>query len=88
MLGQVAHPAAAKQLTVNLVNSCENSMVRHECAEALGSIATDDCMDTLKKYLNDPERVVQESCQVALDMGQYECSNQFEYADTLSKVAT
>lgn len=33
----------------------ENRMVRHECAEALGAIATEQCVDVLKKYINDTE---------------------------------
>ena len=30
-------------------------MVRHECAEALGSIATDECTNVLKNYVSDEE---------------------------------
>jgi deoxyhypusine monooxygenase len=33
----------------------ENGMVRHECAEALGSIATDECQKILKEFLCDEE---------------------------------
>ncbi len=58
-------------------------MVRHECAEALGSVATDECMTILNKYLNDKENVVKESCEVALDITDYEKSNNFQYADGL-----
>ena len=61
-------------------------MVRHECAEALGAIATEECMATLREYLADEERVVKESCVVALDMCDYESSGHFQYADTLAKV--
>ena len=32
-------------------NATENDMVRHECAEALGSIATEDISKELAKYL-------------------------------------
>ena len=60
-------------------------MVRHECAEALGAIATDDCMTALKHYLADSEVVVRESCEVALDMCEYEHSTQLEYADGLQR---
>lgn len=55
-------------------------MVRHECAEALGSIATDECYPVLKKYSQDKERVVRESCLVALDMWEHEASGAFQYA--------
>ena len=61
-------------------------MVRHECAEALGSIATPEAMGVLHEFLSDQERVVRESCVVALDMSEYENSGQFQYADGLSKV--
>jgi hypothetical protein len=33
-------------------------MVRHECAEALGSVAGDDAEEELKKYLGDEEPAV------------------------------
>lgn len=35
----------------------------------------------LKEYRKDPERVVRESCEVALDMADYEVSQQFQYAN-------
>ncbi|XP_002731354.1 deoxyhypusine hydroxylase-like [Saccoglossus kowalevskii] len=87
VLGQMQHEAAAEQLIISLRKPEENAMVRHECAEALGSIAKDECMKILKDYSKDEERVVRESCEVALDMYEYEKSNQFQYADALSKVA-
>lgn len=52
-------------------------MVRHECAEALGSIATANCKQVLEKYAQDHEAVVRESCLVALDMYEYESSGNF-----------
>ncbi|WAR23361.1 DOHH-like protein [Mya arenaria] len=86
VLGQVQHDACIKQLTENLKDPEENPMVRHECAEALGSIATDECMKILHEYLKDKERVVKESCEVALDMCEYEKSTDFQYADTMAKL--
>ncbi|CAJ0576184.1 unnamed protein product, partial [Mesorhabditis spiculigera] len=80
VLGQVQSPVAIKELTDRLVLSTENSMVRHECAETLGSIATTECIETLEKYAKDCERVVRESCEVALDMADYENSGDFQYA--------
>lgn len=61
-------------------------MVRHECAEALGAIANDECTKVLKEYVCDKELVVRQSCEVALDMSEYEQSDQFEYADGLVKL--
>ncbi|KAL4236502.1 hypothetical protein ACF0H5_004888 [Mactra antiquata] len=86
VLGQIQHDACIQQLACNLKDSQENPMVRHECAEALGSIATEECMKILEEYLHDKERVVKESCIVALDMCDYENSDSFQYADTMARL--
>ena len=86
VLGQMQHESAIKALEEALHNESENPMVRHECAEALGAIAKENCLDILKTYLQDKERVVNESCKVALDMYEHEVSGQFQYADTLQKI--
>ncbi|NWH92281.1 DOHH hydroxylase, partial [Aegithalos caudatus] len=57
-----------------------------ECAEALGSIARPSCLQALRAFAADEERVVRESCQVALDMYEYENGAQFQYADGLCKL--
>lgn len=87
VLGQLQKEIAVPHLEASLKDTEENEMVRHECAEALGSIATPYCFDILNRYLNDSERVVRESCVIALDMCEYENSTEFQYADTLGKVA-
>jgi deoxyhypusine monooxygenase len=61
-------------------------MVRHECAESLGSLGTKECVEILNKYLNDEQTVVKESCEVALDITDYENSNEFQYANGLIQV--
>ena len=81
-------PAAARQLIESLQDACENAMVRHECAEALGAIATQECDEALRGHVSDQVRVVSESCVVALDMSEYERAEQFEYADGLQRVVT
>ncbi|XP_048351740.1 deoxyhypusine hydroxylase [Sphaerodactylus townsendi] len=86
VLGQMQHEASVPQLMAALGNAAENSMVRHECAEALGSIAKASCLATLQAYAHDKERVVRESCEVALDMYDYENGVDFQYADGLSKM--
>lgn len=88
VLGQMQHSACIQELKGNLCDEKENPMVRHECAEALGAIATEECTNILEQYLKDKERVVKESCIVALDMCEYEHSNEFQYADSLSKVTS
>merc|ERR1712038_462884 len=86
VLGQIQSEHSVQALTQNLKDAEESGMVRHECAEALGSIATDECMTVLGEYVKDTERVVKESCEVALDMCDYENSSDLQYADTLDKV--
>ncbi|XP_016327099.1 deoxyhypusine hydroxylase isoform X1 [Sinocyclocheilus anshuiensis] len=80
VLGQIQHEASIPQLQAALEKTDENAMVRHECAEALGSIGKEACLQILERYRKDQERVVKESCEVALDMLEYENSLQFQYA--------
>lgn len=68
VLGQIQSLNSVAALSKKLADLEENDMVRHECAEALGSIGQDDI---IKNYLNDKSRIVRESCQVALDMANY-----------------
>lgn len=86
VLGQLQKEASVSGLRASLENTEENEMVRHECAEALGAIATPECYQILNKYLNDSKRVVRESCVVALDMCEYENSSEFQYANVLAKL--
>lgn len=72
VFGQLQHPASVPALTETLQDKNEQYMVRHEAAEALGSIATPEVLETLKTFKEDNERVVRESCVVALDMYEYE----------------
>ncbi|KAK5780910.1 deoxyhypusine monooxygenase PWA37_003569 [Arxiozyma heterogenica] len=80
VFGQMGNPAAVPRLVEVLGRMEEAPMVRHEAAEALGAIATPDVVPVLKHYLNDPVDVVRESAIVALDMYEYENSNDLEYA--------
>ena len=81
IFGQLSHPASIPALTAALANLDEISMVRHEAAEALGSLGEEDGVeDTLKGFLNDKEQVVRDSVIVALDMAEFEKSGEVEYA--------
>ncbi|KAI0155010.1 deoxyhypusine hydroxylase [Xylariaceae sp. FL1272] len=81
VFGQLSHPASIPALTAALANVEEASMVRHEAAEALGSLGEEEGVEeTLKKFLHDKEKVVRESVIVALDMADFEASGQTEYA--------
>mmetsp|Transcript_16778 Transcript_16778/g.54868 ORF Transcript_16778/g.54868 Transcript_16778/m.54868 type:complete len:339 (+) Transcript_16778:42-1058(+) len=88
VLGQLQHqhPEALEALKETLLNQRENPMVRHECAEALGSIAAPETIELLKKHCQDPDPVVAESCAVALDIMRFEmedCSE--DYCEVLGK---
>lgn len=88
VLGQMQEPCSIPYLKDNLEDQNENEMVRHECAEALGAIATEECVNILSHYALDEKRVVKESCEIALDMCEYENSPEFQYADSLGKLCT
>lgn len=79
VLGQLQDENSIPYLIENLRDPLENEMVRHECAEALGAIATDECIEVLTEYLVDDKRVVKESCEVALDICDYEKSGDFDF---------
>ncbi|KAI1304544.1 deoxyhypusine hydroxylase [Xylaria venustula] len=81
VFGQLSHPASIPSLTAALSDLDEASMVRHEAAEALGSLGEEEGVEeTLKRFLHDKEKVVRESVIVALDMADFEQSHQTEYA--------
>jgi len=85
VLGQIASPCANQQLVSRLKDSAESPMVRHECAEALGSISSPEVREQLEQFrgLEQPE-VLWQSCEIALDMADYNDSSEFQYANTLS----
>ncbi|KAF1348609.1 Deoxyhypusine hydroxylase [Delphinella strobiligena] len=73
VFGQLVHPASIPALIECLSNTKEESMVRHEAAEALGSLGDEEGVEEcLKKFINDPEQVVRDSIIVALDMAEFE----------------
>lgn len=101
VFGQLSSPHSIPALLRTMRNPTEDDMVRHEAAEALGGIASEGeegTFDTkedeekgvlaiLREWAvkQDAPPVVRESCQVAVDMWEYENSNQFQYADGLTK---
>ena len=70
VFGQLSSEHSVPALIDVLRRPHEEDMVRHEAAEALGGIATDECLPVLKEFAarDDVPRVVRESCVVALDM--------------------
>ncbi|KAF9533222.1 armadillo-type protein [Crepidotus variabilis] len=85
IFGQLVSPHSVPALLKVLQDTQESDMVRHEAAEALGGIATPEVLPHLREWMNkeDAPSVVRESCQVALDMWEYENSNEFQYANGL-----
>ncbi|KAL1588143.1 Deoxyhypusine hydroxylase [Cladosporium halotolerans] len=81
VFGQLCHPASVPSLIETLSNTKEESMVRHEAAEALGSLGEEEGVEAvLKKFVDDPEQVVKDSIVVALDMAEFEKNGEMEYA--------
>ena len=81
VFGQLSHPASIPSLVTTLSNAKEESMVRHEAAEALGSLGDEEGVeDVLRRFLDDPEQVVRDSVIVALDMAYFEKNGEKEYA--------
>ncbi|KAI9835818.1 MAG: deoxyhypusine hydroxylase [Thelocarpon superellum] len=81
VFGQLSHPASIPSLYQTLSNTEEVGMVRHEAAEALGSLGDEPGVDDmLRQFLHDQETVVRESVVVALDMAEFEKNGEHEYA--------
>lgn len=81
VFGQLSHPASIPALLKVLGDKSEESMVRHEAAEALGSLGEEPGVEEqLRAFLEDSEQVVRESVIVALDMAEYEKNGNMEYA--------
>jgi deoxyhypusine monooxygenase len=66
VLGQLQDPATVDALVMGLEDKNQDEMVRHECAEALGAIASESAVEALKKHLTDAKQVVRESCEVSI----------------------
>lgn len=81
VFGQLSHPASVPSLVEVLSDTKEESMVRHEAAEALGSLGDEKGVEAvLKRFANDQDQVVRESILVALDMAEFERNGETEYA--------
>jgi deoxyhypusine monooxygenase len=79
VFGQLSNPVTVPSLIEVLKRTEEAPMVRHEAAEALGSIATDEVLPILQAFAKDDDEVVRDSAIVALDMYEYENSGELEY---------
>ena len=64
ILGQLQDSSAVDTLIERLRDPREHPMVRHEAAEALGSIGYQGTNALLTEFLKDPEPIVADSCEV------------------------
>jgi deoxyhypusine monooxygenase len=71
VLGQLQRQETAETLERVLRNRKQHAMVRHEAAEALGSICDPQSLQILHEFQEDKEAPVRDSCQVAVDMHNY-----------------
>ena len=81
VMGQMQDSHAVPYLIERLEDVDEDLMVRHEAAEALGAIGDRTALTTLEKFVKDPEPVISESCEVALDLLEWVASNKLEYSN-------
>ncbi|XP_065220003.1 deoxyhypusine hydroxylase-like isoform X12 [Planococcus citri] len=81
VLGQLQNPVTIPALLKVVEDEGESNMVRHEAIEALGSIGTPDCVEIIRRFANDSDDLVRESCLVALDIQEYNHSSEFQPLD-------
>ena len=79
VMGQMQDSYAVSCLVERLSDHDEDLMVRHEAAEALGAIGDRAAIDTLMLYRDDPEPVISESCDVAIDLLEWVESKRLNY---------
>tara|TARA_B100001250_G_C19481256_1_gene648807 strand:- start:95 stop:571 length:477 start_codon:yes stop_codon:yes gene_type:complete len=79
VMGQMQDSYAVSCLIERLSDHNEDLMVRHEAAEALGAIGDRAAIDTLMLYRDDPEPVISESCEVAIDLLEWVESKRLNY---------
>ena len=82
VMGQMQDAHAVPYLIERLEDMEEDLMVRHEAAEALGAIGDRVAMTTLERFVTDPEPVISESCEVAIDLLEYVASKSLNYGAT------
>ncbi len=81
VMGQMQNPLAIPSLINRLQDTTEDVMVRHEAAEALGAIGDRRALSILEQYRDDSEIVVAESCEVILDLLEWDAVKRSEYTD-------
>jgi len=77
-LGQTGNNAAVPHLTAVLEDLQEDSMCRHEAAEALGALGDAQSLGVLQRFRDraGEDVVVTETCEIAIDRIEWENSEQ------------
>jgi deoxyhypusine monooxygenase len=70
-IGQRQDKDGVEALVRVLDNAEEDPMVRHEAAEALGAIGTEECLQPLRRHESDHVREVAETCLLARQRVQF-----------------
>jgi deoxyhypusine monooxygenase len=85
-LGQTRNLEAAPFLRTVLKNGAEDSMCRHEAAEALGALGDIGSLDILKRLRDAKEEVavIRETCEIAVARIEWENSEEWK-AENLRK---
>ena len=81
VMGQMQDSSAVPYLIERLEDYEEDVMVRHEAAEALGAIGDKTALGVLRKFKDDRDIVVAESCEVALDLLEWVASKRLNYSE-------
>ncbi|KAI5181568.1 deoxyhypusine monooxygenase [Nematocida sp. AWRm80] len=68
VFGQISHPASIKHLGDILADESRHEMVRHECAEALGTFEEEEAKEILLRFKDSENRIVRESVEIGLDI--------------------
>jgi deoxyhypusine monooxygenase len=79
VLGQMEMAEATTHLIKVLADESQHGMVRHECAEALGAIGTEQAKKALEPFLTSKVDIIRESVEVALDIHSYKGRDENDY---------
>ena len=79
--------AAMPYLIASLKDLNELPIVRHEAAEALGALSDESALPILREFLMDSERVVRETCELAIAKIEHD-KNEKEECDVESAYAS
>jgi len=67
IMGQMQDLSALPYLVDTLANIKLDPITRHEAAEALAALSTEQALPILQQYLNDPCVEVRDTCQISVD---------------------